>query len=158
MPTFPDGERVAHISFVTDDLDKTTRWFAELFGIPLPEAMEAGDPGLVRATYSGAPTAASFRMRTFQLANIDIEFLEPGLEPSIWRDFLDRHGPGFHHLSFVTRDRSAGDAHLRGKGLAVVQEGDTAEVPGHYAYYNAREQLGAFIELLELREPGRKDA
>jgi methylmalonyl-CoA/ethylmalonyl-CoA epimerase len=153
MQTFPDGERVAHISFVTDDLEASTRWFAELFGKPLPESAQSGDPEIVRATYRGAPTAASFRMRTFHLANIDIEFLEPGPEPSIWREFLDRHGPGFHHLSFATRDRSASDAYLRGKGLAVAQEGDTAEVPGHYAYYDAQRQLGAFIELLELREP-----
>lgn len=152
MQTFPDGERVAHISFVTDDLDKTTRWFAELFGKPLPDAAESADPDVVRATYRGTPTAASFRMRTFRLANIDIEFLEPGPAPSIWREFLDRHGPGFHHLSFVTRDRTEGDAHLRGKGHAVVQEGETAEVPGHYAYYDTQKQLGAFIELLELRE------
>ncbi len=152
MPDFPDNDRVAHISFVTDDLDKTTRWFAELFGKSLPDVAESADPGVVRASFQGQPAAASFRMRTFHLANIDIEFLEPGPEPSIWREFLDRNGPGFHHLSFVTRDRRDGDAHLRGKGLAVVQEGDTAEVPGHYAYYDAQEQLGAFIELLELRE------
>ena len=152
MPRFPDDDRVAHLSFVTDNLDASTRWFADLVGKPVPQEDRSGDPDFVGARYRGQPIAASFRMRTFRFANIDIEFLEPGPEPSIWRDFLDQHGPGFHHISFLTRDRSEGDAHLRGKGLAVVQEGDTAEVPGHYAYYDARQQLGAFIELLELRE------
>lgn len=146
---FLDNDAVAQICFVTPDLDATSQWFADLVGRDLPEETRAATPEVAKATYLGEPAVVSCRIRMFRFGNIDVEFLEPGPEPSAWRDFLERNGPGCHHIAFRTRNLSKRHAYLESKGHRLLQRGETRLGVGRYAYYDTEPQLGALVELLE---------
>ena len=83
----------------------------------------------------------------------DWEMLLDGRElkgESIWRDFLQTHGPGIHHLKFSVDHLSPADEYLRGQGFACVQQG-AAVGPNKgktWAYYDLEGTLPLCIELM----------
>ena len=136
MDKFLDTDAVAQICFVTNDLDKSARWFADLVGKELPPLAKAADPEVAKATYNGHPAKVGCTIRMFKFGNIDLEFLQPGPEASAWRDYLDEHGPGCHHIAFRTRNLTKKNAYLESKGHKLVQRGETDGAMGRYAYYD----------------------
>jgi hypothetical protein len=144
-----DEDAIMQVCFVTDDVQKSARWFAELTGKDIPPEGKAADPEEAQAIYGGLPTAVGCRIIMFKFGNIDFEFLQPGPEKSAWRDILEEKGPGFHHLAFPTRNMSKRGAYLESKGHRLLQRGEFDGGQGRYAYYDTLAQLGAMIELLE---------
>ncbi len=144
-----DEDRVMQICFVTHDLEKSARWFADLTGKPMPKVGVAASPETAKAIYHGKPASVGCRLMMFEFGNIDVEFLQPGPEPSAWRDLLEQKGPGCHHIAFKTRNLTARNAYLEGKGHALLQRGEFDGGGGRYAYYDTLPDLGLMIELLE---------
>ena len=144
-----DEDRVMQICFVTHDLEKSAQWFADLTGKPLPKVGVAASPETAAAIYHGMPAAVGCRLMMFEFGNIDVEFLQPGPEPSAWRDLLAQKGPGCHHIAFKTRNMTERNAYLEAKGHALLQRGEFDGGGGRYAYYDTVPDLGLMIELLE---------
>ena len=144
-----DEDKVMQICFVTDDLEKSVDWFADLSGKQASHIGKAADPDTAHATYKGKPASVGCRLAIFQFGNIDVEFLEPGPEASAWRDLLDEKGPGCHHIAFKTRNLSKRNAYLESKGHPLIQQGEFDGGNGRYAYYDTVPDLGIMIELLE---------
>jgi len=149
MEQFLDNDVVAQICFVTDDIDASSQWFADLVGKPMPDETHAAVPEIAKAMYKGQPATVSARIRMFRFGNIDVEFLQPGPEPSAWRDHLEKHGRSCHHIAFRTRNLTEKHLYLESKGHKLLQRGETRYGVGRYAYYDTEPQLGAVIELLE---------
>jgi len=144
-----DEDAVMQLCFITDDLEKSVAWFADLTGKQPAHQGKSAAPEIAQATYLGKPATISFRLALFRFGNIDLEFLEPGPEPSTWRDQLDERGPGFHHFAFRTRNMTNRRAFLEGKGLNMIQHGEFEGSDGRYEYFDSTDRMGAIIELLE---------
>lgn len=144
-----DEDEVMQICFVTDDVDKSAQWFADLTGKPMPSLGKAAEPEEAKAIYNGKPASVGCKIRMFKFGNIDVEFLEPGPEKSAWRDLLEQKGPGCHHIAFRTRNLTNRDAYLESKGHKLLQRGEFDGSHGRYAYYDTVKDLGVMVELLE---------
>jgi methylmalonyl-CoA/ethylmalonyl-CoA epimerase len=144
-----DEDAVMQICFVTDDAERSARWFADLTGKPLPPEAKAADPDKAQAIYDGKPASVGCRIRMFKFGNIDVEFLEPGPEKSAWRDLLEAKGPGCHHIAFRTRNLTRRNAYLEERGHRLLQRGEFDGGHGRYAYYDTVADLGVMVELLE---------
>ena len=144
-----DEDKVMQLCFVTDDLEKSTAWFADLTGKEPAHMGKSAKADIAQATYLGKPAEITFRLALFRFDNIDFEFLEPGPEPSTWREHLDKFGPSFHHFAFRTIDMAGRRDYLAGKGLPMIQHGEFEGNDGRYEYFDAMGQLGAIVELLE---------
>jgi hypothetical protein len=144
-----DGTELLQICFVTEKLEESAGWFAKLTGLPLPPLGYAADPEKAQAVYGGRPARVGCRIMMFHFANIDLEFIEPGPEPSAWRDLLERKGRGFHHLAFKTRNLARDTTALEKGGHGLLQRGEFQSQTGRYAYFDTEEALGGLIELLE---------
>jgi methylmalonyl-CoA/ethylmalonyl-CoA epimerase len=142
---------VAQLCFITDDLERSSRWFADTFGLEMPPMIPASPPQEAQAEYLGRPAEVMCKTRHFMFSNIDLEFIEPGEGPSTWRDWLERHGPGFHHVAFLVDGISEKAGYLTGKGHTLLQKGNFTG--GRYAYMDTEKELGAIVELLELGPP-----
>jgi methylmalonyl-CoA/ethylmalonyl-CoA epimerase len=59
---------------------------------------------LVRMTYHGKPSQHSFKATFTILGSLMIELLQPLEGRGIYRDFLDKHEEGLHHLGHVRVD------------------------------------------------------
>ena len=82
-----------------------------------------------------------------------IELLQPLSEESPVARFLQRHGPGLHHVAFRVTDIHATLEAVAAAGLAVI---DTAPRPGAggqlVAFLHPRSLGGVLIELCERGE------
>lgn len=139
--------RVLQACFITDDLERSSRWFADVLGIELPPIIPASPPEEAKVEYKGKPAEVTCTARHFMFINLDVEFIQPGPEPSSWRDWLEKHGPGFHHLAFGVKGISEKAAGLAEQGFAVLQKGEFTG--GRYSYLDTEKDLGAIVELLE---------
>ncbi|MBS3772363.1 MAG: VOC family protein [Bacteroidales bacterium] len=137
---------VTQIGLVVEDIEKTSKAYADLFGIETPQVSETDEYSKTNAHYKGEPTNARAKLAFIRLENITIEIIEPIGGPSTWQEFLDKHGEGVHHIAFQVEDMDETIAMLETKGGELVQRGDFTG--GSYSYVESQEKLKTIIELL----------
>ena len=93
---------LAQVGFIVKDVETTKRTFAEFLGVPVPPTCDGGEFSVTGTTVYGQPAPeANCKMAFFDVGpHIQIELIEPNDKPSVWKEFLDTHGEGMHHLAF----------------------------------------------------------
>jgi catechol 2,3-dioxygenase-like lactoylglutathione lyase family enzyme len=137
---------VAHVALIVNDIERTTRNYAEIFGIEPPQVRLGVSP-----EYLGKPTEGKAKMAFINLENITLEFFEPVGGPSAWKDFLDTKGEGVHHFGFIIKDLEDHVDFFQSRDMPVIQSGGGEW--GRYRYVDARSGLATMIELLEMKVP-----
>ncbi len=142
---------LAQVGFIVKDLDATKKKFAELFGVEIPPSVDGGAYEVTQTQYKGnAAPEANCLMAFFNLDNgFQIELIQPNDAPSTWREFLDEHGEGIHHIAFKMPGMKQNIAACEKLGMTLVQKGEYGSGDGRYAYLDASEDFKCIIELLE---------
>ncbi|GGJ14148.1 lactoylglutathione lyase [Alicyclobacillus cellulosilyticus] len=138
---------VTQIGIIVRDIEKTSQAFADFFGVEKPKWFLTDTIDKTQATYRGEPCYGRAKLAFFKLGNLDIELIEPDEHPSTWREFLDQHGEGVHHIAFVIQGMQEKITLLAGRDMPLVQKGEYTG--GRYAYIDTVPQLKVAIELLE---------
>jgi len=139
---------VAQVGIIVKDIEKTAKKFADFFGMEMPEISITDTYDKALTQYKGQPSEARSKLAFFHMDNgLDIELIEPDDKPSTWREFLDTHGEGMHHIAFVIEGMQDKIDKLSDKGMTVIQKGEYTG--GRYAYVDATDDLKMIIELLE---------
>ncbi len=138
---------MVQVGVIVRDIDKAAADYAEFFGIDKPQARLTDSHDKTLAEYRGSPTRARAKLAFMDFGSLQVELIEPNEQPSTWREFLDRHGEGIHHLAFVVDGMKEKVATLAGKGFALQQKGEYTG--GRYAYVDTTDTLKTIIELLE---------
>lgn len=136
------------VCVVTADAKRTLEGFTAL-GIG-PWRIYTFSPDTVRdQTYMGRPQAYSMRLALATSGNMLWEVIEPLEGPSIYKDFLARHGEGVQHVA-----QSCGDKPFEQKladfarcGRMMIQSGCWNGV--RYAYFGTEEYIGTTIEIFD---------
>src|ERR1043166_5421643 len=84
-----------------------------------------------------------------QTANLLIELLEPTDPDTPVARFLERRGPGLHHLCFGTSDIREHLRDLKDKGVELIDETPRPGAHGDVAFLQPSAALGVLIELLQ---------
>ena len=142
---------LAQVGFIVRDLQESKKKFAEFFGVELPPDVDSGDYAITKTKYNGEPAPdAGCTMAFFDVGpGIRIELIEPNSAPSTWRDFLEQHGEGVHHLAFRVKGMQDAIASCDNFGMKLVQSGEYNTGKGRYAYLDATDTLKVVLELLE---------
>lgn len=138
---------VTQIGLLVHDIEKTSDTFATLFGMPKPKWNWTDTIDKTEATYNGNPCPARAKLAFFSMGNLDIELIEPDHEPSTWRDYLNEHGEGVHHIAFQIKGMGEVVKRFADAGAALIQKGEYTG--GRYAYIDTSESLKVILELLE---------
>lgn len=139
---------VAQIGIIVNNIERSAKKFADFFGMEVPEITITDTYDKTLAQYKGEPTKARSKLAFLHMSNnIDIELIEPDDEPSTWREFLNTHGEGIHHIAFVIKDMQGKVNKLAEIGMPLVQKGEYTG--GRYAYIDSMADLKVMIELLE---------
>jgi methylmalonyl-CoA/ethylmalonyl-CoA epimerase len=142
-----DDQVIFQVAFVTDDIEESKKWFADMFSMKVPETVVTATREETQAEYLGKPSDARCKLAFFEFGNVTVELLEPDESPSCWRDILERKGPGFHHFAFKVRGMKDKIAAFEKGGYPLLQRGEFTG--GRYAYVDTEKQYGALVELLE---------
>lgn len=90
------------IALVVADLDKALDTWCTLFGVPRPDIRVTQAVPNPNETYRGqvACYGLKFAVIDCRERGFVIEVHEPDENPSTFREFLDKHGNGVHHVGF----------------------------------------------------------
>ncbi len=139
---------VVQVGIIVKDIQKTLDGYVDVFGLEMrPEVQLTDGPEKSNMKYCGQTSAAVARLAFVHLGQVDIELIEPVGGPSTWKEFLDAHGEGVHHIAFFVKGTDKVVAYLEGKGIPMVQQGDYTG--GMYSYMDSAAKLGVMLELLE---------
>ncbi|WP_291767671.1 VOC family protein [Caldivirga sp. UBA161] len=137
---------VVQVAMVVPNIESAVKAWAKILGVNEPQITETEEWEKTGMRFRGAPSRGRAKLAFFRLNNITIELIQPVGEPSTWSEFLEKHGPGIHHIAFNVDDVDEAVRELLGIDGAVEQDGKFKG--GGYVYVDARKSLGAIIELL----------
>jgi methylmalonyl-CoA/ethylmalonyl-CoA epimerase len=137
--------KISHIAIVVPDLDQAMDFWVETLGLPLAHVEHVPDQDVDVALL---PSGES-----------EIELLEPVSNESGVARFLQKRGPGMHHICFEVDDIEAMLARMKAAGVPLINEEPTIGTGGKkIAFVHPRGTGGVLVELYELtpEEPARR--
>jgi hypothetical protein len=137
---------IRQIGFIVTDVDEAIApWVALGIG---PWFVVRGQR--LQATYRGAPCEVELTVAFANSGEMQVELIQQHNDaPSIYTEFLESHGPGFHQLAYWTEDLDAAVQAAQKAGWPVVWSGGEGE-GSRYAYVEPAGGPAAIIELMEL--------
>lgn len=122
-----------HVGIATDDADGLTDLFETVLDAPLVH----------EETFDG------MNVRFLDLGNGYFELLEPQEGGTIAR-YLDRNGPGIHHLALATDDIKGALANAREAGVESIDEEPRSGAWGHeVAFLHPGSTGGVLVEFVQ---------
>lgn len=136
---------IRQLAFVVDDLEDAARhWVTSQGAGPF----FVYDVDLIDTWYRGTPTRLWARMALGQLADQQIELIQPlDTAPSVYREYLDGGGRGLHHICFW-HDVDDASARLCQQGYEMVQHGRTSGGQ-QFAYLGGPTTATPYVELVD---------
>ncbi|RIX52697.1 VOC family protein [Paenibacillus nanensis] len=138
---------ITQIGLLVHDIEKVSQAYAEFFGMEKPAWFWTDTVDKAQTEFRGASSEARAKLAFFDMGSLQLELIEPDRHASTWREHLDAHGEGVHHIAFVVEGMKEKISLMEGKGLKLVQKGEYTG--GRYAYLDTFEPLKVMLELLE---------
>lgn len=141
------SKTVTQVAVIVKDIDKARNAWAEVLGVPVPQASIAEGHSSRPTLYKGAPSDAKALLAFISMDNLQIELIQPLGGKSTWQEFLDKNGEGIHHIAFNVKDIGGMEKRFALQGMPTVMSGGWDG--GAYSYIDASSKLGCILELLE---------
>jgi hypothetical protein len=138
---------ISQVGIVVRNADKVAAKFSALTGLPIPAPIITDTYEKAHTEFRGSHSNARAKLIIFNLGQMAVEFIEPLEGASTWREFLDQHGEGMHHIAFNVKNCALAEEQAARLGVPLVQKGDFTG--GHYTYIDATGSFGAIVELLD---------
>ena len=131
--------RIDHIGVAVDDLEEAVSLYSERLGMPVQHRETVEEQG-VEAVLLG-------------VGESHVELLTPlGPDTAIGR-FLERNGPGMHHVAYGTDDIESALEGARAAGLALIDERPRTGIRGsRVAFVHPKSTGGVLTELVQAAE------
>ena len=135
------------VGIVVRNLDQSMELYKNLLGIDSWQVFEI-TPETNQFTYHGKPVEHSFKAAFTMLGKMMVELLEPLEGQGIYRDFLNEHGEGIHHLGHVrVDDLDTALQELDEAGFPCIETGGDRASFHTWAYVDTTSVLGYILEL-----------
>ncbi len=141
------SHRMVQVGIIVRNAEESAKRYAAVFGLPVPPVSLTDTADKSHIQYRGKPTEARAKLAFLNMESLQLELIEPVGGPSTWREFLDKHGEGVHHIAYIVPDTEAEAKTLAEHGINLVQKGDYTG--GRYAYFESEPKLAVALELLQ---------
>ena len=132
-------KRLDHIGIAVPDLGRALAFYSGALGISHAREEEVV-PEKVRVAF-------------LPVGGVNLELLEPTSPDSAIQKFLDKRGPGIHHLCFEVEDIRSALARLKAEGVRLIDE---TPRPGAHctevAFIHPAAAGGILVELKQRQE------
>ena len=128
--------RIDHVGVAVDDLDQAVALYSQRFGMAVEHRETLEDQGVEAVL--------------LEVGESHVELLRPlGADTAVGR-FLDRNGPGLHHVAYGTDDIQSALEAARAAGLELIDEGPrTGMRNSRVAFLHPKSTGGVLTELVE---------
>lgn len=129
--------KINHIAILVNDLESPLNFWRDALGLELTQVEEV--PG-EQARIAFLPTGDS-----------EIELVQPTTDDSGLARYLEKRGPGMHHICLEVDDIDGMLAQLKEKGIQLINEEAKVGSDGRrYAFIHPKSASGVMVELYEL--------
>lgn len=133
-------KRIDHIAILVDDLENTLAFWRDALGLELSHRENNPDE---QAEIAFLPSGDS-----------QIELVRPTTQDSGLARYLEKRGPGMHHICLQVDDIEGMLARLKAKGIQLINEQPRTGSDGRkYAFVHPKSAYGVMLELYELPAP-----
>ncbi len=151
MKQFPLKE-IAQICILVPDIEKAAKNFWEKFGVGPWHFYTYGKPLVKRMTRNGEPAEYKMKVALSNIGSMRIELIEPLEGDTVYKEFIEKHGYGVHHLGILTDNMQQSVAEAKEAGIAMTMDGAGygLDDDGHYAYLDTEHLVQTTFELIEI--------
>ena len=133
----PKITRIDHIAILVNDMDGPLSFWQDALGLELTHIQ---DMPAELAEIAFLPTGGS-----------EVELVRPTTEDSGLARYLEKRGPGMHHICLEVDDLVGMLAQLKAKGVQLINEEPKNGVDGKiYAFIHPKSAFGVMVELYQL--------
>ena len=126
-----------HIGIAVAELDESLAFFRDALGLEVTAVEEVASQRVRAHFVSAGPTA--------------LEILEATADDSPIARFVQRRGPGLHHITLRVDDLTAALAELRQRGIRLIDEAPRQGAEGaQVAFIHPSSAHGVLVELKEV--------
>lgn len=100
-----DVKGFIQVCIVVEDIEKALDKWTTLFNVERPEIIINTPSRSEDLKYRGEIAEYGIKMAVMEADGFVIELIEPDENPSTFREFLEKHGNGVHHLGFEVGDK-----------------------------------------------------
>lgn len=157
----PSLGRIDQVCLLVDDIDRGVVEYSNVYSVPKWRGYLYTPDTVPELGYRGDVGRFSIWIALSE-SDPQIELIQSLNGPSVYTEWLERHGFGFHHFGTFTENLAADVQALEAQGLIVSQwgRGYGLDGDGGFVYFDSVARLGVFIELIEIprrrRRPDRE--
>jgi methylmalonyl-CoA/ethylmalonyl-CoA epimerase len=134
MPPDSLGTRIAHVGIAVRGLDEILPFYRDILGMP-ERPLEDADGARIAGLAAGESL---------------VELLEAATPDSPIARFIDRRGPGIHHICFAVDDLEGTMQRCREAGVRLIDEAPRMGAEGkRIAFLHPGGTAGVLVELTE---------
>lgn len=133
----PEIKRINHVALIVEDVNAALLFWQNILGI---------DPSHI----SEVPAEAA-RVAFLPVGESEIELVQPVTPDSGLHRFLEKRGPGMHHLCLEVTGLPELLRQLKAKGIQLIDEEPKTSGDGRlYAFVHPKSTHGVLVELYQL--------
>ena len=130
-------KRIDHIAIVVEDIGASLAFWRDTLGLDLSQVLEVPEQ---QASIAFLPTGDS-----------EVELVQPTTTDSGLARYLNKRGPGIHHICFEVDDIVQTLADLKARGVRLIDETPKSGTGGKkLAFVHPESANGVLVELYEL--------
>jgi 4-hydroxyphenylpyruvate dioxygenase-like putative hemolysin len=114
---------IDQVAIVVNDIELVTQNYWNILGIGPWDIYNWESPLVYDFKYYGKNSWARSRIAVTMVGNVMLELCQPVDGDTIYRDYLNEHGEGLHHLNFLVDDVDEVSKILTAEGFTSMQSG-----------------------------------
>jgi methylmalonyl-CoA/ethylmalonyl-CoA epimerase len=135
----PKIKKIHHVAVVVEDIDSSLSFWRDALGIPLGQVKDV--------------PAEKARIAFLPVGEAEVELVQPVGGDSGLAKYLQKRGPGMHHLCVQVDGIAVLLVQLKAKGVRLINETALSGENGKkYAFVHPESTGGVLVELYELPE------
>lgn len=137
--------QVLQVCVVVKDLQKSMEMYWNVFGVGPWKIITFQPPALKNTKMRGKVEAFTMKLGLAQIGNLQWELIQPLTGNSTYKEFLDTHGEGLHHVAVDVGDFDQAIDLMQQHGIGVLMSGQMPT--DSFAYMDTEKTLGTIIEI-----------
>ncbi len=130
-------KRIDHVAILVEDIDSALGFWRDALGLELDHVKDVPAEKSVVAFLS--------------VGDSEIELVQPTSDDSGIAKYLQKRGPGMHHICLAVEDIETALVELKAKGVQLINESPRLGDDGKkYAFIHPKAAYGVLVELYEL--------
>ncbi len=130
--------RIDHLAIVVDDIEKALKFWRDGLGLEVSHVEDVPDQSAV--------------VTFLTIGDQNVELVEPTGDESGMARFLEKRGPGMHHVALEVEDIEDSLEHLEAAGIRLIHDEPVVGAGGRrIAFIHPESTHGVLVELYEIQ-------